>query len=822
MAKKFNGHRCERRNLTDLVLGTGPTGKKRAKPKAKKRPKNFFKPGGPTGGVQDNTRVNMPSPPPELQGPQGIYSLPQITRHPDELVGPRQNDYAYLGPYMQGIVDGEVESAMQHGGLEDARRQYNYMRSNNFFDNKEYNVLPEYRGRPGPNEERPFFTGFDEYYQPEVYATPEMDLRQTFSGLYREAGSEMDRGNVDAYRFHRLIDEENNFAGQNPPYRQYPNLRDQARRRMYGGPSALPQLYGGSPTANVLDMLSNYDQTTYHLPEGMNPASAIGKMALTSAYNQLPIEYLINNTGLPMDQAVMQYNAEQRAAQQPAVQQPTGGQPLDSVGGDLSYDYYVIDGETVALPAGSPPPMGAAIAGDPDAAAAAVTFPDNSNATSDVQPFNAYNDMSGTATYDPATQFSGTPLQIGDNAAARASFGDARLAPELAGSGLATDLFNSLALMQHGVAPNTPATTGDVAFGAPYAAPGNFALGPRNELADKPYDFMNFGAEQGMRNAFMPAGSSTTFDQDSPTGGVNMEAVNRAVMRQPFGLQPSGLDGNAGLSDIAGDFAKKNQSMIDGLKAKVAGLGKSQGQPNMMQQLGSQEGRANLANTLFKPGGTDLSALTESTGAMANIAKGGVNMLTNKVASTMEGDDGLFGAGMAGALRAGVGAAMMGSGALLPIAAVGAIGGIAKRKREMDLANKMDNQANLKTVQAVQGDLADYSAQVNSMMNERGQGYRFGRYGGPMGQADYETEGGEMMMASPNDPPMAMGQGQYDHQVGNMYKVRGPKHEQGGVPTAGAIEPYIDEFGQRQDSPYVYSDAKEFRIDPTPFLKMLR
>lgn len=41
MAKKFNGHRCERRNLTDLVLGTGPTGKKRSKPKAKKRPKNY-------------------------------------------------------------------------------------------------------------------------------------------------------------------------------------------------------------------------------------------------------------------------------------------------------------------------------------------------------------------------------------------------------------------------------------------------------------------------------------------------------------------------------------------------------------------------------------------------------------------------------------------------------------------------------------------------------------------------------------------------------------------------------------------------------------
>lgn len=58
MSKKFNGHRCERRNLTDLVLGTGPTGKKRAKPKAKKRSNNFttepaankMVTGGPSGG----------------------------------------------------------------------------------------------------------------------------------------------------------------------------------------------------------------------------------------------------------------------------------------------------------------------------------------------------------------------------------------------------------------------------------------------------------------------------------------------------------------------------------------------------------------------------------------------------------------------------------------------------------------------------------------------------------------------------------------------------------------------------------------------------
>ena len=53
MSKKFNGERCERRNLTDLVLGTGPTGMKRPVTK-KKQPAKSTVPqmptGGPTGG----------------------------------------------------------------------------------------------------------------------------------------------------------------------------------------------------------------------------------------------------------------------------------------------------------------------------------------------------------------------------------------------------------------------------------------------------------------------------------------------------------------------------------------------------------------------------------------------------------------------------------------------------------------------------------------------------------------------------------------------------------------------------------------------------
>lgn len=767
MAKKFNGHRCERRNLTDLVLGTGPDGKKRAKPKAKSRPKNFFKPGGPTGsggeprsaeqmaGYRTAMGLDYRAARMALDHPEFADMFNQMTPEELEMLKAKK---AEITAQAQGLQGKGVGPALQ------------------MFSDLDLSFIKPLRERAGISKG---------------------DLTDwTMDTLGVEGAA---RKGAKAAAWLKTYASGGPSGGGGGGEADPPEEPGEGRRR-------LPQLYTGSPTGNVLDMLSNYDRTTYSLPEGMNPGQAIGQMALTGAYNQLPIEWLINNTGLPMDQAVMKYNAEQRAAQQPTTQQPTGGQPLDSIGGDLDYDYYEIDGEQVALPKGSPPPMGAAVV-------------ESAPQTNTGAPQTNVN----TGTYNANTTFSGTPLQIGDNAAATASFGDARLAPESAGSGLATDLFNSMALMQHGVAPNTPATTSEVAFGAPYAAPGNYAMGPRNELADEPYDFMNFGAEQGMRNAFMPAGSSTTFDQDSPTGGVNMEAINRAVMRQPFGLQPSGLQGglNSDLPDFKG-MADAAKQKFDAFKA-TSGFGqKPEGDPSLMAQLGSQEGRANIVNQFLKPGGTGMKDLTQSTGMFANAAKGGVNMMTDKIASTMEGDDGFFAAGMGGAMRAGIGALMMGSPAALPIAAVGAIGGIVKRKREMDRANAMDNANNLKTVEAVQGDLADYNTQVNSVMNERGQGYRFGRYGGPMGQADYETEGGEMMMASPNDPPMAMGQGQYDHQVGNMYKVRGPSHEQGGVPTAGAMQPYIDEFGQRQDSPYVYSDAKEFRIDPTPFLKMLR
>ena len=90
--------------------------------------------------------------------------------------------------------------------------------------------------------------------------------------------------------------------------------------------------------------------------------------------------------------------------------------------------------------------------------------------------------------------------------------------------------------------------------------------------------------------------------------------------------------------------------------------------------------------------------------------------------------------------------------------------------------------------------------------------------GGPV---DYETEKSEVILASPNDPPVAVGQGKYTQVSENLYRAKGPSHKHGGIPTRGATEPFVDNMGMYNDSPYVFSDAKEMRFDPSEILSMI-
>lgn len=93
--------------------------------------------------------------------------------------------------------------------------------------------------------------------------------------------------------------------------------------------------------------------------------------------------------------------------------------------------------------------------------------------------------------------------------------------------------------------------------------------------------------------------------------------------------------------------------------------------------------------------------------------------------------------------------------------------------------------------------------------------------GGATRQADYETEGGEVMLASPGDAPVAVGNGNYKQVASNLYQAEGPGHEAGGIATQGATEPFMDASGQSHDSPYVFSDSEDMTFDATDILKLI-
>lgn len=181
------------------------------------------------------------------------------------------------------------------------------------------------------------------------------------------------------------------------------------------------------------------------------------------------------------------------------------------------------------------------------------------------------------------------------------------------------------------------------------------------------------------------------------------------------------------------------------------------------------------------------------------------------------------------------------SGAFNPLAmafgpvgmGVGALVGAGKQffdhKKEQDAFNTQMAEEKLQRARMGAESAQQFSNQVLSTYDQTGLGGGFyARKGGPVdkfyhgGQVDYETEKNEVILASPNDPPVAMGQGGYNKLSANLYKGNGPSHEMGGIPTRGATEPFVDAGGQKQDSPYVFSDAKEMRFDASDILSMIR
>jgi len=212
-------------------------------------------------------------------------------------------------------------------------------------------------------------------------------------------------------------------------------------------------------------------------------------------------------------------------------------------------------------------------------------------------------------------------------------------------------------------------------------------------------------------------------------------------------------------------------------------------------------------------------------------ASAGLNALGTAIGNTDRANEENLG----GDLLTGASGALSGAGAALPYASMipgvapfalvgGALYSVYKKKAAEQKAQrdklkraKENNKLRLENT-------LEYSRQIKNMYDDQGQmvDSYMARMGGPMGQPDYETEKNEVILASPNDPPVAMGQGGYNRISKNLYRANGPSHEMGGVPTKGATEPFVDAQGQEHDSPYVFSDAPEMRFDASDILSMIR
>ena len=176
----------------------------------------------------------------------------------------------------------------------------------------------------------------------------------------------------------------------------------------------------------------------------------------------------------------------------------------------------------------------------------------------------------------------------------------------------------------------------------------------------------------------------------------------------------------------------------------------------------------------------------------------------------------------------GIGAALRGATNPLAIALgpFGMLGGAAISALMGKQANDAARTRYINQLDETKGEQAEieedrarnFSRQVLSTYDQQGVTGSFYRKGGPV---DYETEGGEYIMGHGGDSPVSVGQGEYIQKSNNLFLAKGPRHKNGGVPTRGATEPYVDQMGQVQDSPYVFSDAKEMKFDATDILSMI-
>ena len=295
------------------------------------------------------------------------------------------------------------------------------------------------------------------------------------------------------------------------------------------------------------------------------------------------------------------------------------------------------------------------------------------------------------------------------------------------------------------------------------------------------------------------------------TGLQDRSGVNASTMVNP-------TSGTATLAPQTGQQAIQQQRLAN--RATKLGVDLNQVQTN--------SGGAALTNDQMK---TEIKTArqgknAEFAGKVAPIAQG-VSSMGGALISSMDqsgGEDVDVGSATAmGALKMGAQGAAAGAtfgpyGAAIGAAigtTVGAITGNAGAKK---LQKKIKVNKEHRVAGALATGKQQNEVQAASVLSQYPtQGVDnvsyFAEYGGLIPSPDYQVEGGEVMMAPPNNPPKTDNHGNVQ-QIGlNMFKFKGDTHDSdsGGIGVQGGNTKFASQTNQVLDSGFVFSD----RIKPS-------
>jgi hypothetical protein len=318
----------------------------------------------------------------------------------------------------------------------------------------------------------------------------------------------------------------------------------------------------------------------------------------------------------------------------------------------------------------------------------------------------------------------------------------------------------------------------------------------------------------------MQGGGFTDWWKRQTLGGGN------AQMRQDYRLQ--GLQARSGTNA---------STMVNASGAPMLNQGVS-GQQAIQQQrltnrssnlgvdlnaVSTKAGGAPLTNKQIKDANASARSAknAEFAGKVAPIAQG-VSSMGSAVISTLDrsqGEDVDVGSATAmGALKMGAQGAAAGAtfgpyGAVIGAAigtTVGAITGNAGAKK---LQKKIKVDKEHRVAGALATGKQQNEVQAASVLSQYPtQGVDnvsyFAEYGGLIPSPDYQVEGGEVMMAPPNDPPKTDNHGNVQQIGRNMFKFEGDTHDSnsGGIGVQGGNTEFASQTNQVLESGFVFSD----------------